>query len=320
MGDQLSVQPHPVVRLDIRADHVLVNGQVVHAEVGDQPTPDALRQAGVQVAANTVAAELGRPVRAVASDEYGDTEIVIYPNGSCEPVAPPRPPVFATLRRRLAATYLALRGRISRRLKDRRTAGVLGTALVAALLVMLGWAVVAPADSQQESRSPSDDQSAERSPRTVQVAQPTRFELRPAKVRAKADGAVRTLRLKITTTRGIHVRVDARVGGDRRVKKVWVAGTKTVSFQGLRPGRLDYRITSPEALKPVKGSATVAAPAPVVPVEEPTAVPSPSRPSTSSPAPTPKTNPKRKTNPKPNPKTKPKDPTEPTGPIDPDDL
>ncbi|MEJ7832965.1 MAG: hypothetical protein WKF79_08635 [Nocardioides sp.] len=72
------VASHPVVAIDVDdEDRILIDGTVLPAA----ESADLYRTA-VHAVASGVARPLGRPVRAMATDRYGATRLVIHPDGS----------------------------------------------------------------------------------------------------------------------------------------------------------------------------------------------------------------------------------------------
>lgn len=75
--------PHPTVAIDVRGGAITINGVPVPYD------GDGDRYAvAVHEVARRVATPLGRPVRAVATDEDGQTRLVIHPDGEASDVEP----------------------------------------------------------------------------------------------------------------------------------------------------------------------------------------------------------------------------------------
>ncbi|KQY61424.1 hypothetical protein ASD30_25530 [Nocardioides sp. Root140] len=265
---------------------------------------------------------LGRPVRAVARDEYGETALIIHPDGSAEPVPEPGPSVMSRAASWAAAVVLFVPSRFRflwssfpTGLRSGRVAGVLGVALVATLLIAGGWMMVsAPSGSQTAGKS-SSSPDVETTPQAVRIAHRLRIEPLPVRMHVSPRGGHERLTLRVETSRPATVRVVLRAGTRfRRVLLVSVRGHRLVSVTGVPAGLVRYRASSSEASRDVAGSVRVLQVPAVVRPPVPVAVePEPSTTSTP-PAPKPKSAPKK------TPTPTPVDPSEPKGPIDPDDA
>ncbi len=89
MTNDLAVPAHPVVSIHIDSGAVTVDRTVVEHD-GTQP----LQQVATDAVARQIAHQLGRPVRAIATDPSGRTSLVVHPDGhvtdvqTLNPVAP----------------------------------------------------------------------------------------------------------------------------------------------------------------------------------------------------------------------------------------
>jgi len=88
----------PILRIRLTQDGAEIDGTPIRSAPGEDPRQTALR------AAAATAVQLGRPVRAAATDPDGTTwPLIIHPDGSAtaigEPIRPRRTPGFTLFRR-----------------------------------------------------------------------------------------------------------------------------------------------------------------------------------------------------------------------------
>ncbi|WP_372736030.1 hypothetical protein [Nocardioides sp.] len=289
--DRRSVPPTPVVEIRVSGPEVRVDDQVVAPDGELNPQLRGVREAAL------VAQRLGRPVRAVMTDDLSRTQLVVHPDGQISDVAVlardwsmhgPTRPLQADVSGPSSGSHS---GSTSGRVRRRRTGVVVVPVLVGAAVAVavgVGGEHSAPEaggpDAPTSSRSIPPASSSPGGPPGDRLAAPAvvvaGFELErlPLRVSASATAGVGVVELQIRSSRpGVSAEIVLRSesGGAEATRVVDLGdGMRTVTFRDLPTGPVLWRVQV-FGVDPIVGRAVVEAPVPTSNIGPPPSAPSP---------------------------------------------
>jgi hypothetical protein len=269
--DETLVPAHPVVEIEISDEAITVDGVVVDRGSAGLPDTTFAKHLGVHAAARQVAQPLGRSVRANLRCGAEEKRLVIHTDGSVSDVEDTFPVVSLVAPAGSRAIPISRHARRQlRALHVRRNKPAVGAAYVALGLVLAGGLIVeASGDDdpppvatgtrqQLPTHAPLDDPVA---PVVQAVVDGTRLERLPAIRDVVASPYAGGLRLRVTTSRAVRVRVQVSLQSGAGEARLWTirtakATTRTLAIDDLAAGAYRWVVREPGE-RPVTGEVVV---------------------------------------------------------------